>query len=142
MTEADTPMLTAIHHVALTVTDVEASVAWYERVLGFQRAAEVAHYQASSSGHGIMLLHPGSGLPVILHHHDANASEPFDESRTGLDHVGLVVPTRAQLDQWQRRFSEMGVTQSPIVDLEEYDVAVLVFRDPDDIQLELVAPIR
>ncbi|MPZ72804.1 MAG: VOC family protein [Nitriliruptorales bacterium] len=142
MTEPTGPALAAIHHVALTVTDLDTSVAWYERVLGFERAAEVPHYQARSAGHGVMLLHPDSDLPVVLHHHDANAKEPFSESRTGMDHVGLAVPTRGQLDEWRERFAEMGVTQSPIVDLEEYEVSVLVFRDPDDIQLELVAPIR
>jgi hypothetical protein len=29
-----------------------------------------------------------------------------------------------------------------IVDLDEYSVSVLVFRDPDGIQLELVAPLN
>jgi glyoxylase I family protein len=140
--EPSGPTLAAIHHLALTVTDLEASIAWYESVLGFQRANDVPHYDPRSHGYGVMLLHPAAGLPIVLHHHATNDNAPFTEWRTGLDHVGLSVPTRSELTQWQERFTQMGVTQSPIVDLDEYGVCVLVFRDPDDIQLELVSPIR
>lgn len=135
------PALVGHHHLALTVRDLDASVAWYERVLGFERATDVAHHEARSAGYGVMLRHPISGLMVVLHHHAANEKEPFGEWRTGMDHAAFAVPTRRQLDEWRARFIEMGVTHSPVVDLKEYEVAVLVFRDPDDIQLELVAPI-
>jgi glyoxylase I family protein len=32
MTESAGPGVTGIHHVPVTVTDVEASVAWYQRL--------------------------------------------------------------------------------------------------------------
>jgi glyoxylase I family protein len=32
MTEDAAPRITGIHHVSATVTDVEASVAWYQRL--------------------------------------------------------------------------------------------------------------
>ncbi len=142
MTEQAVPVLSAIHHLALTVTNLDNSIAWYQRVLGFERADDVPHHDARSTGYGVMLIHPASGLPIVLHHHDANDGTPFVESRTGLDHAGLSVPTRAGLEAWKERFAEMGVTHSPIVDLEQYDASVLVFRDPDDIQLELASPMR
>jgi hypothetical protein len=34
MTESAGPRITGIHHVSATVTDVEASVAWYQRLFG------------------------------------------------------------------------------------------------------------
>ena len=37
------PALAGIHHVAITVSDVEASAAWYERVLGLQRLPAPCH---------------------------------------------------------------------------------------------------
>jgi glyoxylase I family protein len=83
-----------------------------------------------------------------LHRHDANERETFAETRTGLDHVGLAVPTRADLAAWQAHLEAQGVaraghadkplTQSPITDAAY--ASVLVFRDPDNIQLELFAP--
>jgi len=33
-------MIRGIHHLGLTVRDVDASAAWYEEVLGFRRAGE------------------------------------------------------------------------------------------------------
>jgi glyoxylase I family protein len=84
----------------------------------------------------------------VLHEHEANEREPFSPSRIGLDHVGLLVPGRADLEAWQAHLEENGVaraaavdrplTQSPIAD-RPYG-SVLVFRDPDNIRLELFAP--
>jgi catechol 2,3-dioxygenase-like lactoylglutathione lyase family enzyme len=69
---------------------------------------------------------------------------------TGLDHAGFMVPVRNDLEAWQAHLESKGVTtadvadkpltQSPIAD-EPY-ASVLVYRDPDNIQLELFAPLR
>ena len=133
-----------LHHVALTVTDVDASIAWYERVFGLAYQLEEPH----RGGTGKVLADEAWQLMIVLHRHDANGGETFAETRTGLDHVGLAVPTRADLEAWQAHLEAMGVaraaaadrplTQSPIVD-RPYG-SVLVFRDPDNIQLELFAP--
>lgn len=49
------PALTAIHHVGITATDVEASAAWHERVLGFQHQFEERHYRSDAGGYTIVL---------------------------------------------------------------------------------------
>jgi catechol 2,3-dioxygenase-like lactoylglutathione lyase family enzyme len=87
-------------------------------------------------------------LVIVLHRHDANAGELFSERDTGLDHVGFGVPTLAALEAWQDHLEANGVvradtadkplTQSPIAHTPYGDV--LVFRDPDNLQLELFAP--
>lgn len=84
---------------------------------------------------------------IALHHHDRNARSAFSETVTGLDHVGLAVPSRPDLVAWQDHLESHGITraaaadrpltQSPIAD-EPY-ASILVFRDPDNIQLELFA---
>jgi glyoxylase I family protein len=126
--------LANLHHIALTVTDLEASIDWYARVFGIGYRMEEAH----EGGVGKLLADEQMRLIIVLHHHDANPGERFSERRTGLDHVGLSVPSRAELETWQRHLQELGVTQSPITD-RPYG-SVLVFRDPDNIQLELFAP--
>ena len=95
-----------------------------------------------------ILADPEWTLMFALHRHDANRGEPFAETRTGLDHVGFLVPTRDDLERWQEHLQRHGVvraeradkplTQSPISD-QPYG-SVLVFRDLDNIQLELFAP--
>jgi glyoxylase I family protein len=130
-----------LHHIALTVRDLDASVAWYSRVFSLTRLMDVPH----PGGLGRVLVDASMQLAFVLHHHDRNDGAPFDETRTGLDHPGLAVPARHDLVAWQAHLEAHGVTradvadrpctQSPIAD-EPYG-SVLVFRDPDNIQLEL-----
>ena len=76
---------------------------------------------------------------LTLYQHPANRGEHFAETRTGLDHISFAVAGRAELKEWGRRLTDNGVEHSPVA--EDPFGAVLVFRDPDNIQLELVAPV-
>lgn len=131
----DIPAVDSIHHLALTVTDADASIAWYQRVFGLVRLGEYTH--PDGGGYGVVLVHPQSPFGVVIHHHDANEREPFAERRTGLDHAAFHVPDREQLEAWQRRFEELDVVHSPITAMPDVNALVLVLRDPDNIQLEL-----
>lgn len=133
-----------LHHIALTVRDLEASRAWYEQVFDLKFQMDAPH----EGGFAQLLASETWELVIVLHRHDAHEGETFRESRTGLDHVGLGVPTRDDLVTWQSHLEAHGVvraaaadrplTQSAIAD--EIYGSVLVFRDPDNIQLELFAP--
>jgi hypothetical protein len=53
--------------------------------------------------------------------------------------VGLSVPARADLDAWAARLDELGVAHAGVTDVEEpVPYSALVFRDPDNVQLEFV----
>jgi catechol 2,3-dioxygenase-like lactoylglutathione lyase family enzyme len=130
-------MLGGIHHIGLTVPDVETSEAWYMRVLGLTRAFVEPHN--GGTGYAVVLHRPGSPLYLGLDKHDANRGERFDEWRTGLDHVAFHVANRAELDAWAEHLDREGVSHSGIAESSEpFPSAVLVFRDPDNIQLELI----
>jgi catechol 2,3-dioxygenase-like lactoylglutathione lyase family enzyme len=131
MGEAAPPPLTRIPHVALTVSDVDASVAWYQRVLGCRRLVTAPH-------DGVVLDVPGGGGRLVLHHHDRNDGARFDPTVTGLDHVSLEVADRAALDTWAARLVAMGVDHDPVRHLPDFGKWVLVLRDPDGIPLELI----
>ena len=132
-----------VNHVALTVTNLDASIPWYERTFGIRYQMEEGH----KGGVGKLLADEAWKLVIVLHRHDANDGEQFAETRTGLDHVGFALSSRAELVAWQAHLEEVGVqkaaaadmpcTQSPIADMP-YG-SILVFRDPDNIQLELTA---
>jgi glyoxylase I family protein len=129
-------MTAGLHHVALTVTDIEASVAWYSDLFGFKELAREEHY-GGNGGHAVVLGPEDWSMLVVMNAHPTNAGESFDPVRTGLDHVGFTVPDRETLDDWVARFDEKGITYSPI---SEHDWGwSLNFRDPDDVQLQLVA---
>ena len=133
-----------LDHIAITVTDLDASITWYERVFGISFQLEVPH----PGGTGKILFDESQELAFALHRHDANEGETFAETRTGLDHVGLAVASRADLEAWQTHLDAQGVhrasmankpcTQSPIED--HFFGSILVFRDPDNVQIELFAP--
>jgi glyoxylase I family protein len=133
-----------LHHIAITVTDLDASIAWYERVFGISFQMEVPHL----GGTGKILADDGRELVFALHRHDANGGEAFGETRTGLDHVGLGVPSRNDLVVWQTHLDTNGVRRSPAANhpctqspIEDHSFgSILVFRDPDNVQIELFAP--
>ncbi len=127
-------MFTGYHHLSLTVTDLPASVAWYTDLFGLQQMMDEKH----EGGRAVVLVQPDCHLYVGLHEHDRNDGRPFDETRTGLDHVSIGVPDRAALERWRDTLAGRSIPHSPISD--QPWGSVLVFRDPDNIQLELCSP--
>jgi glyoxylase I family protein len=132
------PTLTGVHHVALTVTDVDRSVPWYERVLGFSEIGR--EDQGETAVRRVFLRGPGFGITLTLVQHPATGGTLFDERRPGLDHLTFSVPSPDALREWTDRLSEHGVTFSPIADEPTAPgSAVIALRDPDGIQLVLWA---
>jgi glyoxylase I family protein len=126
------PTFTSIHHIALTVSDADVSAAWYCDLLGL---SEVLRGDDEAVSFRVLA---GSGVMLGVRQYRAHRADRFSEFRTGLDHVAIGVPTRAELDAWQERLEERGVVFSPIADTPIG--SVIVFRDPDGIQLELWLP--
>jgi glyoxylase I family protein len=140
LTEIDpAPAVTGFHHFSPTVSDVETSAQWYERVFRLNRVpARFPHHGAEDGGYAVLLMDPRSGIAIGLHHHDANPGQPFDESRTGLDHISFGVAERADLDAWAGWLNELGIENSGVIDNDNpMPYSVVIFRDPDNIQLEL-----
>jgi len=135
----DRPTITGIHHFSPTVRDVEASAEWYQKVFGLERVpVTFPHYEREETGYAVLLVDPNSGLAIGLHENKGNQGEQFDECRTGLDHIGFNVSNRAEMEQWVEHLSAVGVEHSGIRDIKEpMPFSTLVFRDPDNIQLEL-----
>lgn len=138
-----------IHHLRMTVTDVERSREFYTSVLGFQVAAQMPETTddplsaglAKALMGGVVLINGSTlfGLRPAGDTHIA-AGDRFDEHRAGLDHISFSVPARADLEEAAKLLDERGVPHGEILDLPAFGIYVLAFRDPDNIQLELTAP--
>ena len=132
------PELTGVQHVALTVSDACSSAGWYARTLGLRVVAEFA--EDGGDRYKIILADPAGRLTVGLVEHRGAAAERFDERRPGLDHLAFTVAGRAELDAWAARLDALQVPYSPIAAARlDPRNAVLVLRDPDNVQLELFA---
>ena len=123
----------AVAHVAVTVSDLSRSRAWYLQLFG----AEPVLDEDTGPFHHVVWLLDGT-LFGIHGHQNPSSSAPFDELQPGLDHVAFGCATRSDLDQWESRLNELGITHGGIVDAP-YGSG-LSFRDPDNIALEFFAP--
>jgi glyoxylase I family protein len=141
MPRSDAPPTTGIHHFSPTVSDVERSAEWYCRVFGLDRLPRTApHHGDEEGGYAVLLVDPRTGLLVGLHHHEEAVRGMFDERRVGLDHIAWGVDGRAALEVWAAWLDEQDVAHSGVIDkVGVSSYSAIVFRDPDNIQLELFA---
>lgn len=128
------PAIRGVSHIELSVRDAEQSGVWYGRVFGAETLTPLTR---TDWGPGLVttLLHP-SGFAFGLLQHDPRENGRFSEFRLGLDHLSFDVESRDELEEWVVHLDACGVDHSPIKD-ESYG-SVVVFRDPDNIQLELM----
>ncbi|MGB3717085.1 MAG: VOC family protein, partial [Candidatus Promineifilaceae bacterium] len=122
------------HHFTLTVNDLQRSVDFYTKVLGFEQVADLGTAIA---------LHNGSFLMVVAippEPDQALADDRFNENRVGLDHVSFLVESHDAMEKAAAALDAMGVSRGAIRDLGKgFGIYVMAFRDPDNIQLELTA---
>jgi catechol 2,3-dioxygenase-like lactoylglutathione lyase family enzyme len=134
-----------IHHLRLTVTDLQRSREFYTGLLGFQVAVESPPPGDPAAAETFKILFGGvvmvRGSLIMGLRPMAPGTDRFDPDRAGLDHLSFTVPARADLEQAIRAFDEHGVTHGEITRLPSFGIDVLPFEDPDGIQLELTAPV-
>ena len=125
------PEIEGLSHIALTVSDVASSKAWYQRIFDAQILLELDEDEFER----VVLLIP----PVFLGltRHKNGPTDIFDEKNIGMDHLSFGVADRGALDAWAARLDELGIAHSPINDV--FYGSTLVARDPDNIQVEWFA---
>ena len=134
-----------IHHLRLTVTDLERSRRFYTGLLGFDVAVESPPPDDPSAAEAFTVLFGGvvmiRGNLLMGLRPMAPGDDRFDPDRVGLDHLSFGVASRADLDEAVRLFDEQGVPHGTIIRLPSFGIDVLPFEDPDGVQLELTAPV-
>lgn len=127
------PSLTGIHHIALNVRDLDASVQWYRDVLDFSL---LLPWDTDDFDRRI-LGHPSGVFIALTKHHHPDAESAFSERRTGIDHLAFGVPSRDELEGWVARLDAHGIAHNGIQVTPSTGFTLVAFRDPDGIQLEL-----
>lgn len=132
-------------HVRLTVTDIARSKEFYDRLFGWPTAVDnsarvdepgVRDSAEEFFGGTIYQTPQGTlfGLRPV-------GTSGFDADSTGLDHVSFAVDSRADLEAARAALEEAGIEHGEIIDLEDAGLAILSLQDPDDINVELTAPL-
>jgi glyoxylase I family protein len=133
-----------IHHLRLTVTDLERSRQFYTSLLGFQVAVESPPEDDPSAVEVFKILFGGvvmiRGNLLMGLRPMAPSGDRFDPDRVGLDHLSFGVASRDDLEQAAALLDEHGVRHGMITSLPSFGIDVLSFEDPDGVQLELTAP--
>jgi len=128
------PTTTGASHLGLTVRDMEASAAWYQRVLGW---VELRRFTADEAGSPrVLLMDPATFFVIGLCQPADGAGGVFDHRVTGLDHFALSVPSTDELQAWAEHLAAEGVPTSPVREVPGLG-RFISFEDPDGIQLEL-----
>jgi catechol 2,3-dioxygenase len=117
-----------IGHVHLKVADVDRALAFYCGVLGFELTQRIGPQAAFISAGG---YHHHIGLNTW----ESHGGPPPPQGTTGLYHLAILYPTRAELADALRRLVEAKI---PLEGASDHGVSeALYLRDPDDNGVEL-----
>src|SRR5271156_721797 len=101
MDPATTPVaLAGVHHLKLPVGDVERSVAWYGRTLGYVRFIE---FVEKGTLMGVGMRHPGGGPDLVVR-------QDLDRAKAaaGFDYFTIGVPDKPAIDALASRLDALG----------------------------------
>jgi glyoxylase I family protein len=122
-----------LHNIMLTVSDPKRSGEFYTGVLGFQVSAEFEDGPMLTNGSMLLILFPPPGKPI--------EGDRFDEDRIGLQHISFSVESLHELQEAEHVLDAHKVPHGLIEDFgPELGLYSLRMRDPDNIQVELLAP--
>jgi catechol 2,3-dioxygenase len=117
-----------IGHVHLKVADLDRALAFYCGVLGFEITQRFGRDAAFISAGG---YHHHIGLNTW----ESRGGSPPPPGSTGLFHVAILYPTRAELADALRRLIKAGI---PLDGASDHGVSeALYLRDPDENGVEL-----
>lgn len=133
MTDGGAPAMAGIHHLAITVTDLDRSVPFYTSLFGRAPAATLGDGPFTRR-----VFHLDGPVNLGLTQHDGGTDATFSPFTPGLDHIGFRCADRAAVEEWAAHLDDLGVEHSGVVDAD-YGVALNV-KDPDGIAVEFFAP--
>jgi catechol 2,3-dioxygenase len=125
-----TPLHSAVRigHIHLKVSDLDRALAFYRDVLGFEVTQRMGNQVAFLSAGG---YHHHLGLNTW----ESAEGRPPAAGTTGLYHLAILYPTRAELGDALRRLVKAGI---PLEGASDHGVSeALYLRDPDDNGVEL-----
>jgi catechol 2,3-dioxygenase-like lactoylglutathione lyase family enzyme len=124
------PALAGLHHLKLPVSDLDASLAWYRRVLGADHLAPFDHVDDGGQRYAVIVGVPGLDTPLELRWAPSAAA-----AVAGYDPINLAVASVDGLRAWAQHLDAEGVDNSGVI--AGGAGQLLVFADPDGLFLRI-----
>lgn len=123
-----------VHHVSFSVTDLDTSTDFYTRLLGVEQVGgrEGTAWRKTLVGTDGFLL-------SLTEHVATRDGDRFDETRPGLDHLGIGCGSREDLDAWLAHVDGLGFERSQVT--EAPHAHLFTCRDPDGTPVEFYWPV-
>jgi len=127
----------SLHHGAISVCDMDQSIAFYERVLGFEvdtcvslesKGMQFVHMKRGMSYIELICVEGAADLPVNAQSGDV------DLWTIGTKHIAFSTPDAEATHERLKAFGVDGLTELQTGDFYKY----FYFKDPDGIVLEVV----
>ena len=131
------PQLTGLHHLGISVTNLQRSVRFYCDVVGADLLVG-PNDGTSPSFTGRMAILSLGGRVFDVCEHSGNERERFNPVRTGLDHFALEANSVGELQAWATWLDSCGVARSAIREVAGGLGTMFDFVDPDGIQVEFI----
>ena len=135
MTTTAVPTALATGHVGLNVTDLDRSLTFYRRALGFEVQAE-----GTDADRRWAFLGRDGKLLVTLWQ---QAGDAYGAGRAGLHHLSFQVESIEDVEDVQAALDELGAEflyDGVVPHGEGVSSGGIFFTDPDGIRLEVYAP--
>ncbi|GAA1620379.1 VOC family protein [Kribbella sancticallisti] len=135
MTTTAVPTALATGHVGLNVTDLDRSLAFYRRVLGFEVQAE----GTDADRRWAFLARDGKLLVTLWQ----QAGAAFGAGQAGLHHLSFQVDSIEEVQDVQAALDALGAEflyDGVVPHGEGVSSGGIFFTDPDGIRLEVYAP--
>jgi glyoxylase I family protein len=131
------PRLAGLHHLGISVANLERSVRFYRDVVGADLLVG-PNDGTSPSFIGRMAILSLGGRTFDVCEHSRNEGERFDPVHTGLDHLALEAESLDELQAWATWLDTCGVARSAVREVADGRGQMFDFVDPDGIQIEFM----
>jgi len=135
MTDSDSSLTQGVHHLGLTIPDLERTRDFFVDVLRFEQIGEVPDYPA-------VFLSDGSVMLTLWQAEDPASAIPFDRKRAvGLHHFALQVADAVALEALHKRLVEAADVEIEFApeSLGGGPTRHMMCAIPGGIRLELIA---
>ena len=126
-----TPRLHGLHHIKLPVADLDASLAWYQRVFDAQHLTQFDHYDGAGIRYAMIVQLSGLDVPVELRWAPYAAA-----AIAGYDPVSFVAGGPDDLQRWVEHLDALSVEHSQVI--TALAGQLVIFPDPDGTYLRLL----